>query len=144
MDLPADDQLMHSISRALSPRSISCERSNWLARAWQCIASRVSEAMVVGSPRECISTTRTPRDATSAAMPSSAQADTSFTTLGTDGFGRSDTRTRLRRFFQIDVESTVIGTLYALAQKGEIERSVVAQAIKDLGVNPEMIVPQLV
>ncbi len=65
-------------------------------------------------------------------------------TLGTDGFGRSDTRTRLRRFFQIDVESTVIGTLYALAQKGEIERSVVAQAIKDLGVNPEMIVPQLV
>jgi pyruvate dehydrogenase complex dehydrogenase (E1) component len=44
----------------------------------------------------------------------------------------------------VDVESTVIGTLYALAQKGEIERSVVAQAIKDLGVNPEMIVPQLV
>ena len=65
-------------------------------------------------------------------------------TLGTDGFGRSDTRTRLRRFFQVDVESTVIGTLYALAQKGEIERTVVAQAIKDMGVNPEMIVPQLV
>jgi len=65
-------------------------------------------------------------------------------TLGTDGFGRSDTRKRLRRFFQVDVESTVIGTLYALAQKGEIERSVVAQAIKDLGVDPEKIQPQLV
>lgn len=65
-------------------------------------------------------------------------------TLGTDGFGRSDTRTRLRRFFQIDVESTVIGTLYALAQKGEIERSVVAKAIKDLGVDPEKIQPQIV
>ena len=38
-------------------------------------------------------------------------------TLGTDGFGRSDTRARLRRFFGVDAESTVIGTLYALAEK---------------------------
>src|SRR5205814_1410536 len=37
--------------------------------------------------------------------------------LGTDGFGRSDTRERLRRFFEVDAESTVIATLYALAQK---------------------------
>jgi pyruvate dehydrogenase E1 component len=65
-------------------------------------------------------------------------------TLGTDGFGRSDTRTRLRRFFEIDAESTVIGTLYALAQKNLIGREVVAQAIKDLGINPEKIQPQLV
>ena len=65
-------------------------------------------------------------------------------TLGTDGFGRSDTRTRLRRFFGVDVESTVIGTLYALAEKGQIGREVVAQAIKDLGVDPEKIQPQLV
>ncbi len=65
-------------------------------------------------------------------------------TLGTDGFGRSDTRARLRRFFQVDAESTVIGTLYALAQKGEIGREVVAKAIKDLGVDPEKIQPQLV
>lgn len=65
-------------------------------------------------------------------------------TLGTDGFGRSDTRARLRRFFQVDVESTVIGTLYALAQRGEIERAVVAKAIKDLGVDPEKLQPQIV
>ena len=65
-------------------------------------------------------------------------------TLGTDGFGRSDTRTRLRRFFGVDVESTVIGTLYALAEKNLIGREVVAQAIKDLGVDPELIQPQLV
>jgi pyruvate dehydrogenase E1 component len=64
--------------------------------------------------------------------------------LGTDGFGRSDTRARLRRFFSVDAESTVIGTLYALAQKGEIEREVVGKAIKDLGVDPEKIQPQLV
>ena len=65
-------------------------------------------------------------------------------TLGTDGFGRSDTRSRLRRFFGVDVESTVIGTLYALAEKKLIDRKVVAQAIKDLGVDPEMVQPQIV
>jgi pyruvate dehydrogenase E1 component len=65
-------------------------------------------------------------------------------TLGTDGFGRSDTRARLRRFFEVDTESTVIGTLYALAEKGQIGREVVARAIKDLGVDPEKIHPQLV
>jgi len=65
-------------------------------------------------------------------------------TLGTDGFGRSDTRGRLRRFFGVDVESTIIGTLYALAEKKLIDRKVVAQAIKDLGVDPEMVQPQIV
>ncbi|HUE37379.1 MAG TPA: pyruvate dehydrogenase (acetyl-transferring), homodimeric type [Candidatus Acidoferrum sp.] len=65
-------------------------------------------------------------------------------TLGTDGFGRSDTRARLRRFFQIDAESTVIGALYALAEKDLIARDVVAQAIKDLGVDPEKIQPEIV
>jgi len=65
-------------------------------------------------------------------------------TLGTDGFGRSDTRGRLRRFFGVDVESTVIGTLYALAEKKLVDRKVVAQAIKDLGVDPELVQPQIV
>jgi pyruvate dehydrogenase E1 component len=65
-------------------------------------------------------------------------------TLGTDGFGRSDTRARLRRFFEVDVESTVIGTLYALAEKGLIGREVVEKAIKDLGVDPEKIQPQII
>jgi pyruvate dehydrogenase E1 component len=64
--------------------------------------------------------------------------------LGTDGFGRSDTRKALRRFFEVDAECTVVATLYALAQKGQIAREVVAQAIKDLGINPEKQFPQLV
>jgi pyruvate dehydrogenase E1 component len=67
-----------------------------------------------------------------------------LTTLGTDGFGRSDTRTRLRRFFEVDAECTVIATLYALAQKGKIDRPAVAQAIHDLGVDPEKAHPQIV
>jgi pyruvate dehydrogenase E1 component len=63
-------------------------------------------------------------------------------TLGTDGFGRSDTRARLRRFFEVDAECTVIATLYALSQQGKIKPSVVTQAIKDLGVDPEKAFPQ--
>ena len=67
-----------------------------------------------------------------------------LTTLGTDGFGRSDTRARLRRFFEIDAESTVIAVLYALAEKGQLEKTVVAQAMKDLDINPDKLSPQIV
>jgi pyruvate dehydrogenase E1 component len=65
-------------------------------------------------------------------------------TLGTDGFGRSETRENLRRFFEIDAESTVIGTLHALAEKGALGREAVAQAIRDLGVDPGKVFPELV
>jgi pyruvate dehydrogenase E1 component len=65
-------------------------------------------------------------------------------TLGTDGFGRSDTRGRLRRFFEVDAESTVIATLFALAEKGQVERQLVQKSIKDLGLDPEMVRPQIV
>src|SRR5688572_14997760 len=67
-----------------------------------------------------------------------------LTTLGTDGFGRSESRENLRRFFEIDAESTVVATLHALAQKGEVKPEVVAKAIKDLGMNPEKSHPFLV
>lgn len=66
-----------------------------------------------------------------------------LTTLGTDGFGRSDTRERLRRFFEVDAESTVIATLYALAQQGKLDNRVVEKAIKQLDVNPEKVHPQI-
>jgi len=67
-----------------------------------------------------------------------------LTTLGTDGFGRSDTRANLRRFFEVDAESTVIATLYALSKKGLVDTIVVEKAIHELGVNPDKIFPQLV
>lgn len=67
-----------------------------------------------------------------------------LTTLGTDGFGRSDTRPALRRFFEVDAESIVIATLYALAERGRLDRETVARAIKDLGVDPEKMFPALV
>jgi pyruvate dehydrogenase E1 component len=67
-----------------------------------------------------------------------------LTTLGTDGFGRSDTRKNLRRFFEIDAQSVVIATLYALSKKGQVEPMVVEKAIREMGVNPDKVFPQLV
>jgi pyruvate dehydrogenase E1 component len=67
-----------------------------------------------------------------------------LTTLGTDGFGRSDTRAALRRFFEIDAEHVVIATLASLADRGKISRQVVASAITELGVDPEKMYPVIV
>jgi pyruvate dehydrogenase E1 component len=67
-----------------------------------------------------------------------------LTTLGTDGFGRSDTRANLRRFFEVDAECTVIAALHALAQKGAISRDLVQKAIQDLQLNPEKAYPALI
>ncbi|MPY97787.1 MAG: pyruvate dehydrogenase (acetyl-transferring), homodimeric type [Actinophytocola sp.] len=50
--------------------------------------------------------------------------------LGTDGFGFSDTRPAARRYFLVDAESIVVGTLAALARKGKVEQSVVSQAAR--------------
>jgi pyruvate dehydrogenase E1 component len=65
-------------------------------------------------------------------------------TLGTDGFGRSDTRPALRRFFEVDAEMTVIATLYGLARKQKIPMSRVQSAIGELGVDPEKPFPFIV
>jgi pyruvate dehydrogenase E1 component len=52
--------------------------------------------------------------------------------LGTDGFGFADTRAAARRAFQVDTESIVVGVLQGLAERGHIERAVVAKAFADL------------
>jgi pyruvate dehydrogenase E1 component len=52
--------------------------------------------------------------------------------LGTDGFGRSDTRQALRRFFEIDAEHLTVATLYGLHQQGKVDARLVSQAVKDL------------
>jgi pyruvate dehydrogenase E1 component len=61
--------------------------------------------------------------------------------LGTDGFGRSETRTGLREFFEIDHRFVVVATLAALARDGKIDKSVVQQAIAAFGIDPEKANP---
>jgi pyruvate dehydrogenase E1 component len=61
--------------------------------------------------------------------------------LGTDGFGRSEDRQRLRDFFEVDARFVTLATLAELAQDGQLDRKVVAHAIKDLEINPEKLNP---
>jgi pyruvate dehydrogenase E1 component len=63
--------------------------------------------------------------------------------LGTDGFGRSEGRTALRDFFEVDAKHIVLATLHALAREKKIEAKVVNQAIKELGINPEKSNPAI-
>ncbi len=65
----------------------------------------------------------------------------SFVSLGTDGFGRSDTRQALRRFFETDAAHVTVAVLSGLAEGGRIAPDVVARAIADLGIDPEAPAP---
>jgi pyruvate dehydrogenase E1 component len=61
--------------------------------------------------------------------------------LGTDGFGRSESRAALRNFFEVDARFIALATLYALMQEKQVEAKVVTQAIKDLGIDTEKADP---
>jgi len=60
-----------------------------------------------------------------------------YATLGTDGFGRSDTRAQLRKFFEVNRFYVVVAALKALADEGAVPASKVADAIKKYGIDPE-------
>ena len=60
----------------------------------------------------------------------------SYTVLGTDGFGRSDTREKLRHFFEVDRHWITLAALTALADEGAIKRDKLAEAIKKYGLDP--------
>jgi pyruvate dehydrogenase complex dehydrogenase (E1) component len=64
-----------------------------------------------------------------------------YTVLGTDGFGRSDYRKKLRRFFEVDRWHVVVAALKALADDGAIKPSVVAEAIAKYGLDAERAAP---
>ena len=58
-----------------------------------------------------------------------------FTVLGTDGFGRSDTRPNLRRFFEIDAQHITAAALSSLVRSGELKSEIYDKAINDLGIS---------
>jgi len=65
-----------------------------------------------------------------------------FVPLGTDGFGRSDTREALRRHFEVDAEHIAAATLSALVSEGAVSAGVATRAIKDLGLDPDVMDPR--
>jgi pyruvate dehydrogenase E1 component len=64
-----------------------------------------------------------------------------LTALGTDGFGRSDAASDLRRFFEVDAESIVLTALHRLALEDRFDREALSQAIEDLNIDPDKPVP---
>jgi pyruvate dehydrogenase E1 component len=64
-----------------------------------------------------------------------------FVTLGTDGYGRSDTRERLRHFFEVDAKFIALAALNALVAEGTLEKSVIPDAMKRYKINPEKLDP---
>jgi pyruvate dehydrogenase E1 component len=64
-----------------------------------------------------------------------------YVTLGTDGFGRSDSRAALRSFFEVDRKHIAIAALKALADEGQVDQATVSAAIKTLGVDAEKPAP---
>jgi pyruvate dehydrogenase E1 component len=61
--------------------------------------------------------------------------------LGTDGYGRSESRASLRDFFEVDAKHIVLATLTGLMREGKIAAAEVKKAIADLGINPEKADP---
>ena len=70
-----------------------------------------------------------------------AYIDNPLYVLGTDGFGRSDSRAALRHFFEVDRHFITVTALKSLADEGKIKASVVAKAIKKFGIDPEKANP---
>lgn len=60
-----------------------------------------------------------------------------FTVLGTDGFGRSDTREALRRYFEIDGKAVALAALSSLVRNGSIDSNVYEQAMQEYGISTE-------
>lgn len=67
-----------------------------------------------------------------------------YKVLGTDGFGRSDSRANLRHHFEVDASYVIVATLAELENIGEIDKSVVKQAIKKFNIDPNKINPRIV
>ncbi|TDO09795.1 MULTISPECIES: pyruvate dehydrogenase (acetyl-transferring), homodimeric type [Halomonas] len=65
-----------------------------------------------------------------------AWVPTDYHVLGTDGFGRSDTREKLRAFFEVDRRFVTVVALKALVDRGELDRKVVGEALKKYGIDP--------
>ena len=64
-----------------------------------------------------------------------------YVALGTDGYGRSDTRARLRRFFEVDRQFITLAALQALADEGDIDRQLVADAMRKYDIDPSKLDP---
>lgn len=65
----------------------------------------------------------------------------SYKVLGTDGFGRSDSRSNLRRHFEVNATYVVVAALHELSKRGDVEKSLVSEAIDKFGIDVDITNP---
>jgi pyruvate dehydrogenase E1 component len=128
--------------KLLREDALSVERHNRLHPLDEPALSTVA-SLLAGAPGPIIAVTdfmKAVPDQIARFLPSGPDGESprrTFVSLGTDGFGRSDTRAALRRFFETDEAHVVVAALSALADQGTVDRGVVAEAIKDYEVAPD-------
>ena len=111
----------------------SCERWNML-HPDQAPRKSYIETVLAGVKGPIISSSDNVRAVAEQLLPYMTE---DYYVLGTDGLGRSETRTALRRHFEVDAASITIAALYRLSKQGVFQTSTVAAAIKELGFDPE-------
>ena len=160
-DAPLRAQLIGSgaiLNHAVEARKLLAEKFNVHADVWSATsykqlhrdaidADRHNRLHPTDTPRspyvvECLGPTPGPIVAVSDYMKVLPAAlgtwfDGRLTSLGTDGFGRSDTREGLRDFFEVDARHIALATLAALARDGALKPDTVAKAMKELDIDPD-------
>jgi pyruvate dehydrogenase E1 component len=146
-------------ARTLLAEGFGVEADVWSVTSWKALhrdafdVERWNRLHPSRPPRtayftECLAARRGPVVAASdyvRALPESVArfSPTPMTTLGTDGFGRSDGRRALRDFFEVDARHIALAALVALARTGQIEPPLVEQAITAFDIDPERANPLL-
>lgn len=102
------------------------------------------EAMLAGTTGPVIAATDYVRLFAEQIRPAIQNVGKQYTVLGTDGFGRSDTREQLRHFFEVDRRWVTVAALKTLADEGQIEHKKVAEALKKYGLDPKKPNPMTV
>ena len=133
---------LHSATsyKRVREQALTTERSNRLHPSRAAEVPRVTELLAGEGPIVAVTDfIKAVPDQISRWVPD----DRTYTSLGTDGFGRSDTREALRRHFEIDAPHIVAATLAALAERGDVKAEVVTDAIKRYDLDPEAIDPRI-
>ena len=134
----------------------SCPSFTELGRDWNAISRQnmlhptekptVShvEAMLAGTTGPVVAATDYVRLFAEQIRPAIQNVGKRYTVLGTDGFGRSDTREQLRHFFEVDRRWVTVAALKTLADEGQIDHKKVAEALKKYGLDPNKPNPMTV
>ncbi len=117
----------------LTRDAANCERNNMLLPEKKASVSYISHCLD-DHPGPVVAATDYVRAYADLVRP---YIERTYVALGTDGFGRSDTRQQLRHFFEVDRHYIVVAALYALAKDGEVQRALVTTAMKKYGIDPK-------